>query len=162
MKYEGIKISKGSVDKFFPKKEIDILGYESPIQTYIGQMRIEEKDGIVRAVQERIASVDEEELIKALCYDRDQYDKGYLNGYHAGLNANKWISVKDRLPDPKEYDWVLGAVMATEERWYLPPHVVECRRGEWWAMGDEFSLKDLGYEVTHWMPLPEQPKDDAE
>jgi hypothetical protein len=29
------KISKESVDKIFPKKDIDILGYESPIQVII-------------------------------------------------------------------------------------------------------------------------------
>ena len=93
MKYEGIKISKESVDKFFPKEEIDIHGYESPIQTYIGQMRIEEEGNIIRAVQDRITDIDEEELMKALCYDRDQHEKGYIAGYNAGFNANKWIPI---------------------------------------------------------------------
>ena len=75
---------------------------------------------------------------------------------------NKWIPVEERLPDPKEYDWVLGAVKTTElpegENWYLPPHIVELRNGEWWAMGEDFPLKDFFEKVTHWMPLPELPE----
>ena len=76
------KISKESVDKIFSKKDIDILGYESPIQTIIGQMRMEYENGIYKAIQERGVTVDKDELIKALQYDRNQYDKGYINGYN--------------------------------------------------------------------------------
>ena len=75
----------------------------------------------------------------------------------------EWISVEDRLPDPKEYDWVLGALKTTELtkgcNYYLLPHIVELRNGEWWAMDSDFPLKDLFEEVTHWMPLPELPKE---
>lgn len=75
----------------------------------------------------------------------------------------EWISVEDRLPDRKEYDWVLGALMTTELpdgcNYYLPPHIVELRNGEWWTMASDFSLKDLHAKVTHWMPLPELPKE---
>lgn len=74
----------------------------------------------------------------------------------------EWISVEDRLPDPKEYDWVLGAVKTTEfingKNYYLVPHIIEYRNGEWWAMDSDFPVKDLFEEVTHWMPLPELPK----
>ena len=76
------KISKESVDKIFPKRDIDILGYESPIQTIIGQMRTEYENGIYKAIQEQGVIVDKDELIKALQYDRNQYDKGYINGYN--------------------------------------------------------------------------------
>ena len=85
-----------------------------------------------------------------------------------GKNYRKveWISVEERLPDPKEHDWVLGAVMTTEcsegNNYYLPPHIVECRNGEWWAMDVDFPLKELCLKVTHWMPLPELPKESEE
>ena len=83
MKSEGCKISKESVDKLFPKMDIDIMGYESPIQQILGQMRMEQENGIVKAIQEQGVNVDKDELVKALKYDRDQFDKGYVNGYRA-------------------------------------------------------------------------------
>jgi hypothetical protein len=70
------------VDKVFPKEDIDIFGYESPIQRVIGQIRMETEDNIVRVIQEQSVNVDKDELIKALQYDRDQYNKGYVNGYN--------------------------------------------------------------------------------
>ena len=82
MKYEGFKISKESVDKVFPKKDIDILGYESPITITVGQMRVEQEDIIYRTIREYGVDVDKDELIKALQYDREQYRKGFVNGYN--------------------------------------------------------------------------------
>lgn len=76
------KISKESVDKLFPKEDIDILGYESPIQVFIGQMHIAHErtleSEVIKAIRGIDVAVDKEELIKAL-----QYDKGYINGYNA-------------------------------------------------------------------------------
>lgn len=86
-KQTGFHISKESVDKLFPKKDIDILGYESPIQVFIGQMRIDHERTLesetLKAVRAIDVTVDKEELIKALQYDRNQYEKGYINGYNA-------------------------------------------------------------------------------
>ena len=78
----GLHINKNSIEWLFPKHDIDILGYESPIKVAIGQMRIEQENGIVKAIQEQGITVDKDELIKALQYDRGQYDKGYINGYN--------------------------------------------------------------------------------
>ena len=54
--------------------------YESPITIITGQMKYEIENEIYRAVQEVGVSVDKEELIKALQYDREQYIKGYTDG----------------------------------------------------------------------------------
>lgn len=78
------KISKESIDKFFPKENIQVLDYESPIQVFIGQMRMEQENGVFKAIQEQGIDVNKEELIKALQYDRNQYDNGYVNGYLHG------------------------------------------------------------------------------
>ena len=83
MESNRFKISKESVEKIFPKTDIPILGYESPIEVFMKQMRMEQEDNIYKAVQEYGVSVDKDELVKALQYDRDQYDKGYINGYNA-------------------------------------------------------------------------------
>ena len=75
-------ISKESVDRLIPKPDIAILGYESPIQVAIGQIRMEQENNIYRAIREYGVDVDKDELIKALQYDRNQYEKGYINGYN--------------------------------------------------------------------------------
>ena len=103
MKNKGFEISKDSVENFFPKTDIPILGYESPIELYIGQMRMEQENNVYKAIQEYGVNVDKDELIKALQYDRGQYEKGYVNGYNTGYTTDKWISVEDRLPSKDEY-----------------------------------------------------------
>lgn len=54
--------------------------YQSPIEIIEKQMRTEFDDNIYQAVQMYEISVDKDELIKALQYDRDQYNKGYVDG----------------------------------------------------------------------------------
>lgn len=81
MKLNELKISKETVDKLFSKQDIDILGYESPINVIAKQLRMEKEANIVKAVQEYGIDVNKDELVKALQYDRNQYEKGYVNGY---------------------------------------------------------------------------------
>ena len=81
-KQTGFMISKESVEKVFPKNDVDILGYESPVKVIMGQMRMEQENNIFKAIQDYGVDVDKDELIKALQYDRDQYEKGYINGYN--------------------------------------------------------------------------------
>lgn len=101
MEHNSFKISKESVEKLFPKQDlnIDILGYESPIQIAIGQMRMEQENNIYKAIQEQSVNVDKDELIKALRYDRDQYEKGYVKGYVNGYNAKASEVVAEVLAD---------------------------------------------------------------
>jgi hypothetical protein len=95
------KISKESVDKFF--KPIDVLkvedivalGWESPIKTITEQIYKETARRLDETVYEAVLNtnviVDKDELVKALQYDREQYDKGYKNGYKACFdNLPKW------------------------------------------------------------------------
>lgn len=96
-KQTGFYISKESVDKLFPKKDIDILGYKSPIELFLGEIRTKQENGIFTAIQEYGVSVDKDELIKALQYDRDQYVKGYINGYNAKASEVAREIIKDLL-----------------------------------------------------------------
>ena len=92
-------------------------------------------------------TVNKEQLEKALKYDREQYMKGYNDGYDDGFDkgydADKWISVKDRLPQ---------------------------KDGRYLAYGSAFGRCLIGIlyydvrlecfsdgEVTHWQPLPAPP-----
>ena len=71
-----------------------------------------------------------------------------------GVTAQEWISVNDRLPDPKhEFD---------ARNWYL----VALSNGVVKELAYEFhnhsvfgyGWRETAYPVTHWMPLPEMPK----
>jgi hypothetical protein len=57
---------------------------------------------------------------------------------------SEWISVKDRLPDNHGY--------------YLCHYIFDTKRcyHDFWFTGSVFSTVD---EITHWMPLPNPPKD---
>lgn len=54
--------------------------YKSPIEIITDQIRLEHENGIVRAVQNAGFNVDRHELLRALQYDRGQYDKGFQDG----------------------------------------------------------------------------------
>lgn len=55
--------------------------WESPINLIMDDMRTElvkrQEEQVLRAVQSVGVDVDKDELIRALAYDRDQYNKGY-------------------------------------------------------------------------------------
>lgn len=55
------------------------MSYQSPIELIMGQMNLALEGQICKAVQNVGVSVDKEELLKALQYDRDQYQKGYAD-----------------------------------------------------------------------------------
>lgn len=66
-----------------------IDGYESPINMFVKKTAddiLEERDNAITAkiIEEIALDINKEELLKALAYDRDQYNKGYINGEIAG------------------------------------------------------------------------------
>ena len=58
--------------------------YESPIKIIAGQIKTNYEDEIFRAIQNVGINVDREELLKALEYDRGQYENGWEEGFHDG------------------------------------------------------------------------------
>lgn len=77
-----------------------------------------------------------------------------------GVTIQEWISVKDRLPNNKEHDWVLTQVV--EDNGYMHiPRVMEYRqlRNDWFEETYGWLSEHNGlFSVTHWMPLPNPPK----
>lgn len=55
------------------------FGYKSPIDVIISEWEMEIENEICNAVQRVGVNVDREELVKALNYDRHQYEKGYAD-----------------------------------------------------------------------------------
>jgi hypothetical protein len=57
---------------------------------------------------------------------------------------NNWISVKDRLPDG------IDDVLVTDK--------YDVRVGYYHSNWNIYSDELLGYEITHWQPLPKAPE----
>lgn len=86
---EAIKINIPEELKTKYKEPNDtISGWESPIETTYQRISrdVQEKEDayIIEEICNIGVDVKKEELIKALNYDRQQYEQGYKNGYKAG------------------------------------------------------------------------------
>lgn len=75
--------------------------YESPIKIITGQIKTNYEDAIYRAVQNVGINIDKEELLKALKYDRGQYEEGFREGEKHTLRQ-----IKNLLPE-----WLYAAIV---------------------------------------------------
>ena len=75
----------------------------------------------------------------------------YANDFiDQGVTVQKWIPVKDRLPEEK-----VDCIVRYQHAY--------CDNDGYWAIGmcfydGEKFQPGLAYKVTHWMPLPQPPK----
>lgn len=77
--------------------------YEAPIKAIYGEWQSQLKNSfdssVIRAVQNVGIDIDREELIKALQYDRGQYDKGFADGLEVAKKHGRWIyHISDLFP----------------------------------------------------------------
>lgn len=78
----------------------------------------------------------------------------YKNGYEAG--KPKWIPVTERLPE--SYEPVLA--VCNSGKIFVGEYVDLGWRTLWRIKTARDSTKEITRKVTHWMPLPEPPKED--
>ena len=123
--------------------------YKSPIEIMQKEMRVQMENGIIKAVQDVGITVDKAELLKALAYDREQYQKGFADGRKAG---HEWISVEDGLPS----EGVSVAVYINEGNGAYWIQTAYLNGGKWRIPGEYV----VDRNITHWMPLPETPEED--
>lgn len=75
------KIEHPDIEKLTKMPEIDLEGYQSPIEIIYDKLtadfNIQLENNVMTAVQNYGINVDRDELIKALNYDRRQYEAGY-------------------------------------------------------------------------------------
>lgn len=129
--------------------------YESPLDLFyrgISDTQIEAlEDKIMLEIHSQVGvNIDKDELIKALKYDRDQYNKGYEDG----RKACSLISCSEKLPD-----YEVDVLCLTDEGEYI----VGYRDNQWgqdiWTTGDFASGT---FNVVAWMPLPEFYREEEE
>ena len=75
--------------------KIDFSGmdYKSPVELFVGKAQVEIENHVVSVVQKMGVNVDKDELLRALRYDREQYEKGYKAGY--GRREMEIVRCKD-------------------------------------------------------------------
>lgn len=116
--------------------------YESPIDVLIEDVRMQ----IVESVDEKVyqavvnvgISVEKEELLRALQYDRQQYEAGYADGVADAVKHGKW----EHLGGDEWCCSACGNVITTEGSWEKPTkkYCEEC--GAKMAGGEAFDEND--------------------
>lgn len=96
-------------------------------------------------------NIDKEELIKALAYDRNQYEKGYQDGKAEAKLGTGWISVNERLPEEDVRVLVVGKRGGIQIARSI--ECGSCSNGRLWISDTRKYPKS-----THWTPLPELPE----
>ena len=76
------------------------MSWKSPIDTIYHDVEYEFENDVLKAIQKVEIVVDREELIKALNYDRKQYEKGFADG--SARKEGRWLKI------------------------YGQPHIMEC------------------------------------
>lgn len=122
-------------------------------------MRLIDENALVDALMAYTWRDDDERLID----DADE-KRAYIKEWLPVLpTVDGWISVKDRLPDEKinKYTHDFQEVICTY-CFYIKPglavndvRVYKFGNGHFWH-----GLQIMDNVVTHWMPLPEPPKED--
>lgn len=80
--------------------------YESPINIIQGEMQMWVEGETYKALQNVGIDVNKEELLKALQYDRNQYEKGYKEGYAKAIDET-CLKVYNHLLTEIEWNRVL-------------------------------------------------------
>ena len=150
---------KQSLQLEMARREGGGMMYEAPFTVYVDkfcndynrQRNAAIELALIGAVERIGVSVDKEKLFRALAYDSDQYRKGYHDGKEAA--QPKWISVEERLPtkDDASAGGLVLCICCDENG---KPIMIETRAWHWSV------VKDFPDCFTHWMQLPEAPKEE--
>ena len=122
------------------------MKYEPLMKIIQEKVHLQIEEEILKAVNRCEIKVDKDELIKALNYDRQQYQKGYEDGK---AECPQWIPCSERLPKED------GLYLVTTKYSQIPT-MLEWRVGFWFD--EEANI----YKVIAWMPLPEAYKGETE
>jgi len=148
--------------------ERDTVGYECPIKEFVNRTTtqvVEERgERIYQAVLDIGTHVDKEELLKALQYDRGQYEKGFRDGYR---RARRWIPCSERMPE--HYGDYLVTVIPKAGNLWSRMYIARYSDLMGICMQPFFYIGVVGKDgfeklenVAAWMPLPEPYREDGD
>lgn len=115
-----------------------------------------------------------EAIKRQYCTGCDNYNGSRCRACHAddmlalvddAVDAmSRWISVEERLPEGEGWVLAIGLLLKRRSKgnygWCVP-HVAEYRHGRWCdSDGMIPDLENRSLKITHWMPLPEPPKEE--
>ncbi|MBR6271391.1 MAG: hypothetical protein IKR26_04485 [Lachnospiraceae bacterium] len=69
------------IEEFYNLESVD---YEPPVRLIMKEIEQQIENDVHYCVQQYNIEVDRDELIKALAYDRNQYEKGFMDGVKWG------------------------------------------------------------------------------
>lgn len=136
--------------------------YESPVTVQIRKIaeQIEEQreNELTLKISEQMGvNIDKAELTRALAYDRDQYRKGYEDGWMArGKDVTQWVPADDELPEDMQrvliwFEYYRYGDFNCMYQTYGFGYVCD---GKWSPfINGETGWQD--YRVIAWQPLPE-------
>ena len=112
-------------------------------------MRLIDADALLHYLRSTLSDLTEED---------GAYEWAWVDAIHEIEHAptvNGWISVKDRLPENEQYVilWTKTGVMKYAKYLDDEPH------RPWITYDENGSCRAWDNVVTHWMPMPEPPKE---
>lgn len=144
--------------KLSAPSEFDSLGYKSPVEIILSELTTKLENDTLTAVQNYGICVDRDELIKALQYDREQYEKGYKD---ATLKfAHEWIDANEQIPEDMQkvliwFEYFRYGDFNCMYQTYGFGYVCD---GKWSPfINGETGWQD--YRVIAWQPLPKPYKE---
>lgn len=146
------------------------MSYKSPINIYMGEHNpintaaqkaahdiiAKEEEYIYKYIADIGVRVDKEELLRALNYDRDQYHRGYRDGYDDARDKYErlWIPITERLPESDGYYLVtINTGHYNSETREIEAQGTVCIR--YYFSADDVKKAIFCQNCTAWMPLPE-------
>lgn len=115
--------------------------YIPPIDLFYRDMQTRLEEEVFEAVYRVGIIVDREELMKALAYDREQYEAGYADG-----RRDEWIPADDWPPE-------------SDGRYLMATDRGEMLVGEWKDGMLRCKGSSMTTAVKWWMPAPELPEE---
>ncbi|EHY3096676.1 DUF551 domain-containing protein [Escherichia coli] len=153
----GIELVKYGCNTFIcPDNSMD----PGNVPLYIGLPRIEPASQTAKlSFQEWLSEQKEKIDVDCGCVSIETLTHWMKSAYEAGnspVTPDGWISCSERMPNDKQYVWCWGKSYGWTEYDTFEGYY-DWSRNKWWTVTDDG--EEPASKVTHWMPLPEPPKE---